>query len=536
MNLTKQNNRNKKISNELKRFLKFLALIWMASLISIFEYWATNLGQVRPFVVIQPVLVILLITLSLFVVFLIILRNLPKATLVMLLVIGLFFSYGHVINLLSDKNLLSGRFTSMHILIIYALIFLLGIIFCLYVRKIPANLFTFFQIFIGFIFIFNIIHIILFDPRITAKTKAPEILVNDTIMLNNKPDIYYIVLDAYARDDVLQQLYGFDNSDFLNALRSRGFYIPDCAWSNYDRTYDTIPSVLNSNYLNNLGIPDSALLNLSESQIDLILNNQIRKTFSSLGYKFVSTRGYGSFNDILDADIYLNYYNSQGRKDELGDRFFDFLFLGTTLIRATSEFQYVSSKSSSVDSSIFQAIMIDKTSLGYEESEFWYNQTNYVFDSLAELPEGSENYLVYAHINAPHGPYVYNRDGSFRFEPDLTNENSYYVDAIIYLNQRVLDLIDNIIEKSDTPPIIILQSDHGTHYYDTGINKHKILSAYYLPGNIDLMPYATITPVNDFRLVLHDYYDPSIQLLPDILYVMQEDGYQAEPASCDLQQ
>ncbi|GAJ03090.1 unnamed protein product, partial [marine sediment metagenome] len=29
------------------------------------------------------------------------------------------------------------------------------------------------------------------------------------------PDIYYIILDGYTRKDVLQELYGYDNSDFL---------------------------------------------------------------------------------------------------------------------------------------------------------------------------------------------------------------------------------------------------------------------------------------------------------------------------------
>jgi len=526
----------KRVPTLIKEYLKFLALVWMASLLSIFEYWATNLGQIRPAVVIRPVLVILLVTLGLFCVFLVILRNLPKATLLMLLFIGLFFSYGHLINLLAAKNLLSGKFTSIHILLIYIVISFIGAFFCLRIKKIPANLFTFFQFVVAFIFIFNIIHIILFDPRISAIMKAPEIVVNDSLTPdNNKPDVYYIVLDAYAREDVLQQLYGFDNSDFLDELRARGFYIPDCAWSNYDRTYDTIPSVLNANYLNKLGIPNSALIDLSESQIDLILNNQVRKSFSSLGYQFVATRGYGSFNDILDADIYLNYFNSQGRKDELGERFFVYLFLETTLIRANSEFALEGASNLSTNGAVSQDQVIDKTSLGYEESEFWYNQTNYVFDSLAELPEKTGNYFVYAHINSPHGPYVFNRDGSFRFEPDLADESEYYIDTIIYINQRILNLIDEIQKKSDTPPIIILQSDHGTHYYDTGINKHKILSAYYLPGNIDLQPYATITPVNNFRLILHDYFDPSIQLLPDTLYVMGENGYQAEPASCDLQ-
>src|SRR5688572_19610664 len=39
----------------------------------------------------------------------------------------------------------------------------------------------------------------------------------------SRPDIYYIILDGYGRQDILQALYGFDNSSFLNELSARGF-------------------------------------------------------------------------------------------------------------------------------------------------------------------------------------------------------------------------------------------------------------------------------------------------------------------------
>ncbi|HET6824190.1 MAG TPA: hypothetical protein VFH34_16175, partial [Anaerolineales bacterium] len=41
----------------------------------------------------------------------------------------------------------------------------------------------------------------------------------------SRPDVYYIVLDGYGRQDILQTLYEFDNSSFLNDLSARGFYV-----------------------------------------------------------------------------------------------------------------------------------------------------------------------------------------------------------------------------------------------------------------------------------------------------------------------
>lgn len=517
------------------KYIKLLLPVLMASIISIFQYWASNLGQVRPGVVVKPILIILFISFCLFNLFLLVLRNLSKTTLLTLLFILLFFSYGHIINLLESSTQVSKIINAKSLLIIYAFVLMFGM-FCIFrITKIPQTLFFFLQLVIGLMLVFNLVQIILFDPRISTKKEVSSLSVSNTIQNGEPPDIYYIVLDAYARDDVLQNLYGFDNSAFLDGLRSRGFYIPACAFSNYDRTYDTVPSVLNLNYLDQFGIPNSALYDLNSSQIELILNSQVLSTFSSLGYETVTTRGYGSFIDIMDSDEYLNYYYSQGQKDELGERFFVQLFIETSLMRARTALSSLRPTAVSNGESAGQVITVDTSSLGYEESDFWYHQTNYVFDSLTKIPEQSGNYFVYAHINSPHGPYVFNQDGSFRFEPDLTNESLYYTDTLVYLNKRVLGLIDTILKESDVQPIIILQSDHGTHYYETGLEKHKILSAYYLPGEIALQPYDTITPVNNFRLVLHNYFDPSIELLPDTLLVMEDNVYQAVKADCDLQ-
>ncbi len=41
---------------------------------------------------------------------------------------------------------------------------------------------------------------------------------------SSAPDIYYVILDAYGRADVLNALYGVDTSSFLDYLRSKGFF------------------------------------------------------------------------------------------------------------------------------------------------------------------------------------------------------------------------------------------------------------------------------------------------------------------------
>lgn len=524
MKQTKPSRGKQNFSFILFHYLEHLSLTCLFAVTFIVVFWANNLGQVDDSVVIKPLLVILVSAVVLFNLVLSVLRSLAKTTLLLFLLLGLFFTYGHVAQVLPD---LDGRV----LIALYGMVFLILSLLIFRARWISGSVLLFFGVMVMGLLGFNLFKIIRFGTGSAVNSRAPAVEVTDVKGNEAKPDVYYIVLDAYASSEVLQDVYGFDNSSFLEALQQRGFYLPDCPFSNYDSTYDTIASVLNMNYLDTMGISDTSLGYITAEKSELIVDDQARDIFAQLGYQFVTARGYGPFNDITDADLYLNYYDSLGKADELSERSFINLFLQTTLVRAAGD---LNRAGSSTETESSQPQEVNQHSLAYEESDFWYRQTNYVFDSLEELPEEPGNYFVYAHINAPHGPYVFNRDGSFRFEPDLTHENEYYVDAIVYLNQRVLELIDSLIQNSDTAPVIILQADHGTHYFVNGIEKHKILSAYYLPGDLSLQPYDTITPVNDLRLVLHDYFDPSIGLLPDVLYVKEEGIYQAEPSSCDL--
>jgi hypothetical protein len=232
----------------------------------------------------------LLIALAVFVLFhlfLAILRSLKKTTLLMLLTILLFFTYGHLAQAIPEGSL----FTGFHLLIIYGFLFLAGTILIFRASILPNNLFIFFQIVGLLLLVFNIVKIVRYDPRITKN--VDEISINLPEMTNPKdlPDIYFIVLDSYSRNDVLQNDFGFDNSEFLQALEERGFFIPKCALSNYEETPQVIPSVLNFDYLDNLSIPNDSLGRLTTMNTNLVLNSRIRQIFNDLGYRFVATKG-----------------------------------------------------------------------------------------------------------------------------------------------------------------------------------------------------------------------------------------------------
>jgi hypothetical protein len=306
------------------------------------------------------------------------------------------------------------------------------------------------------------------------------------------PDVYYIILDGYPRQDALLQYYNFDNSDFIGQLEGLGFYIPACNQSNYANTQLSLASSLNMNYIDEMG-DDVTTLDLN----DKIANSEVRSFLENLGYKTVSFESGIWFTELRDAD----YFISQDRP--VVSSFFDFtrvsefevVYLRTTLLRLVDE-----AKSAWLDS------------LFLNPRKQLYERILFEFDQLELAPAIPGPKFVFVHILAPHArETIFTADGEFEYSDlaDLTMG-----DEISYLNQRTLEAVQAILENSQTPPIIILQSDHGL---DTEVRMANLV-AFYFPDIGSQVLYSTITPVNNFRLVFNLYFGQNYPLLPDISY------------------
>lgn len=74
------------------------------------------------------------------------------------------------------------------------------------------------------------------------------------------PDALFILLDGYGRGDVLEDFYGYDNSQFLGDLVDLGFEVNEGASSNYNRTYASVASMMD------LGYPIQTAIGVSDSR------------------------------------------------------------------------------------------------------------------------------------------------------------------------------------------------------------------------------------------------------------------------------
>ena len=333
---------------------------------------------------------------------------------------------------------------------------------------------------------------------------------------SKRPDIYYIILDSYARNDALVDLFGFDNTEFLGELESRGFYVASEATSNYIYTIQSTPSILNLQYLDGL---DHRIPETRDDLVDIARYHAIGAILKDLGYTYVHLE-----SGIVSTGV-----------SPLADQVVSFTPSGT-LVRTNDEanFRTDAGTSRPLLSLRFIRRLVETTALGpvvgqqfllgeTEPYEWWSpNRTLQMFDFLSNPIEADGPKFVFAHIVKPHDPATFDKQGNYfddhRGFDDYHDRSvpSAYMGQLIYVNKLVLNMIDGILKEQSDPPIIVIAGDHGR-----GISRnhrHSILGAFHLPYGGSAGLYASISSVNHFRYILDFYFGLGLGLLEDRTY------------------
>jgi hypothetical protein len=495
----------------------FLLHPFLFAVYFVFYFWSKNLSAGFSEVC-GPTLFFLLFSIVVVFILGLIIRSFKKAGITTTLFFILFFSYGHARTLLGSTKLLSieiGRHSYLMVIWFVILILFSSAIIFLLRREKTINVFTTYLNLTGLLLVVSVLFpIISFQLKHSFLKQANSSILGrvefsfangikrPTLPENKKlPDIYYIILDSYMNQDVLKSELGFDNSEFCDWLRDKGFFVSSSSISNYVWTGLSLPSSLNFRYFT---IKDK------NKESDLLYNNEVVKILSERGYSIISVGGFK-----IKADARYQYGEVR-----------DFLpsLLSSTWIYPLTFFGFL-------NSSIY----------GYQRENILYD-----FEILKRIPEIKEPTFTFAHIICPHPPYIFNEDGgSPIFKPlelfyllknkengELwhSQECRIYTKQALFVAKQIKIAIEHILSLSPES-IIIIQGDHGQFLGLADRPSKKlfrlrtsILNAYYFPGGKGKLLYNGISPVNSFRVIFDEYFNENYKLLPDVSYFSSENN------------
>ncbi|OGO64670.1 MAG: hypothetical protein A2030_06485, partial [Chloroflexi bacterium RBG_19FT_COMBO_50_10] len=383
-----------------------------------------------------------------------------KAALVTTFLLVLYFSYGQVYSLLEQHpvggvNLGRPRY----LMFIYAFILVAGLWAIIFKLRNISLVFYLANIFSLVLLVIPIIQLSVF----VIQSSNQQHQVADTSIkldpplqpaLQPLPDIYFIVLDSHTRSDALLEDYDFNNSTYLEQLRELGFYIADCSRSNYGYTQGTIAASLNMDYLTNLG-PYMQQLNSEDIWI-LLKQSRVRRLLENAGYKTVAFDTGYEWSRLEDADIYLSLGSESYSLQKISP--FEAMLIKSTalLILTDSQNQLLRSQ--------------------FEQVNFPYSyhvsSQNFILEQLPQISKDPDPTFTFVHLLVPHVPFVFTPDGSIVADPLFYNGNLSwpgddehlilgYANQVEFIDRKLVEIVEEILSQSQTPPIIVIFGDHG---------------------------------------------------------------------------
>lgn len=318
------------------------------------------------------------------------------------------------------------------------------------------------------------------DPGESAAT------IDDLVVPEDRPNVYWFLLDGYPRADQLESHLGIDNSPFLDGLEDRSFTVSSSSATSYARTHLSVSSTLEMDYP---VVPGTEMPNAFARLSRVVIgDNATVRRFSAMGYTYAYSEAGGSQWALCDpdlADVCLPTRQAGLPLDELDLTLLQLTPLGTLI-----------------------------------DAQIPYTDPVWVSQQV-DARRGStlrEPFFVFSHILTPHWPFRYNEDCSVRTAPRLhhglddTTIRAEYRTQVRCLNPLVLDGIDRIIEQ-DPSAVIIVQSDHGSDFEldwldDPGEwstealdERFAAFSALRLPGACADLPVEGQPLVNTYRIV-----------------------------------
>jgi hypothetical protein len=477
--------------------------------------YSNNIDKVNPVDIISPILLSIGFTILMLGITYLFYRRLEKAAVATSFFLYFFYAYGYFVASVAIANNGISFELRRQIPIGWTIMLLVAWIILAFYKEIKPVQTKFFNM-IAFTFLFlTSANIFLFafnnygkKQELLKSINSGNHAITDT-SANLHPDIYHLILDGYGRNDVLDELYNFDNSSFIEFLRNKGFFVAEKSAANYCQTYLSLSSTLNFTYLEGISKKYKGSDNVA-ALMELIENNRSFRILKSAGYKTVSTASGYSGTNLETTDLH---------------------FAGSLL---DTEFYRVL-----MDTTFLSALRFKAFNNNLLQIQAHRNRVKQVFFILPQLNKQiSSPFIAFSHILCPHPPFVFNPDGS-RAKKTLyyslndgshwRDEKSKYIEGytsqVKYINNQLIKLIDKLV-SDNKKKIIIIQSDHGpgselNWNSAEKTNMKERLANFYAVYFYD-RDYSNlqnkISPVNTYRIILNKLFKTDYEILENRSY------------------
>jgi len=316
------------------------------------------------------------------------------------------------------------------------------------------------------------------------------------------PDIYYVLLDGYASEDTLADMYQHDNEGFLGHLRERGFQIIDDAQTNYEQTIFSVPSALNLRYAQ----PDDPFgpfwvdqSLLAEGDTTSVIHRSVAAGFArDIGYKIIGVKASGK--PVAQAgNILFSPFSNR--------------------LRDLTPLRFKWKKIENLWASQFGIVEYESNVL-----------------KVAEIANDPAPTFTFLYSNLPHPPFIFEQSGQLREVADVAADGDWiprerYVDQLIFTNNVLTEMIDQILDQSESEPLILIHADHGPRSIPYERNSEQpppeeviserfgIITAVLVPPQCDQGTWTATTPVNFARSIFNICFGSGFELLEDEYYI-----------------
>ncbi|MFO7937958.1 MAG: sulfatase-like hydrolase/transferase [Kiritimatiellia bacterium] len=278
------------------------------------------------------------------------------------------------------------------------------------------------------------------------------------------PDIVFMVLDGYGRQDVLKDVYNFDNAPFIDFLTTNNFYVAKESRANYTFTMLSIASAFNGAYITT----NSAVLKVLNYAV-------LDKTFAQSAFSELLLNNNYNIALTYSADRkLLEIQNEKAQKPKWARDFDSMNFNNLVRRRLAWKFPF---KWQSFIANIYNF----PSNLYYRFIKAEWTHSARIktgINQMVNYPLGKSKKptFLYSHVIAPHPPFVfsssfpesetssYNEANMWRAsrKADSKDYQIGYSEHLQKINEMMERAIKSrISNKGERDLVFVLVSDHG---------------------------------------------------------------------------